>query len=142
MTPHVRHPLLALLMLTTPLAACAQQADAPAPVASAAPAVAQSTAPQLVTGLPDFTQLVEQVGPGVVNVEATVGSRRSAQADEEVEIPEIFRRMLPPGFQMPGPGQQGPQPGRQGEAQASDRERSSQGDSSHGGVCSLIELGG
>ncbi|KRA52880.1 peptidase S1 [Pseudoxanthomonas sp. Root65] len=111
MTPHVRHPLLALLMLTTPLAACAQQADAPAPVASAVPAVAQSTAPQLVTGLPDFTQLVEQVGPGVVNVEATVGSRRSAQAQtgEEVEIPEIFRRMLPPGFQMPGHGQQGPQ---------------------------------
>ena len=112
MTPHARHHLLALLMLTAPLAACAQQADAPAaPVATAAPAVAQSAAPQLVTGLPDFTQLVEQVGPGVVNVEATVGSRRSAQAQagEEADIPEIFRRMLPPGFQMPGPGQQGPQ---------------------------------
>ena len=110
MTPHARNGLLAVLMLTTPLAACAQQAEAPAPVAASAPAVAQSAAPQLVTGLPDFTQLVEQVGPGVVNVEATVGSRRSAQAsDEEADIPEIFRRMLPPGFQMPGPGQQGPQ---------------------------------
>ncbi len=109
MTPHARHSLLALLMLTTPLAACAQQAEAPAPVAAAAPAMAQSAAPQLVTGLPDFTQLVEQVGPGVVNVEATVGSRRGAQANEEADIPEIFRRMLPPGFQMPGPGQQGPQ---------------------------------
>lgn len=111
MTLHARHNLLALVMLILPLTACAQQAEAPAPVASAAPAVAQSTAPQLVTGLPDFTQLVEQVGPGVVNVEATVGSRRSAQAQtgEDVEIPEIFRRMLPPGFQMPGPGQQGPQ---------------------------------
>ncbi|WP_334177948.1 DegQ family serine endoprotease [Pseudoxanthomonas sp.] len=107
MTLHARHSLLALLILTTPLAACAQQAETPAPVA--APAVAQSAAPQLVTGLPDFTQLVEQVGPGVVNVEATVGSRRSAQAGEEADIPEIFRRMLPPGFQMPGPGQQGPQ---------------------------------
>lgn len=110
MTPHARNGLLAVLMLTTPLAACAQQAEAPAPVAASAPAVAQSAAPQLVTGLPDFTQLVEQVGPGVVNVEATVGSRRSAQAsEEEADIPEIFRRMLPPGFQMPGPGQQGPQ---------------------------------
>ena len=109
MTPHARHSLLALLILTTPLAACAQQAEAPAPVAAVAPAVAQSAAPQLVTGLPDFTQLVEQVGPGVVNVEATVGSRRSTQASEEADIPEIFRRMLPPGFQMPGPGQQGPQ---------------------------------
>ena len=109
MTPHARHSLLALLILTTPLAACAQQAEAPAPVAAVAPAVAQSAAPQLVTGLPDFTQLVEQVGPGVVNVEATVGARRGAQASEEADIPEIFRRMLPPGFQMPGPGQQGPQ---------------------------------
>lgn len=109
MTLHARHNLLALLMLTTPLAACAEQAEAPAPVVAAAPAVAQSAAPQLVTGLPDFTQLVEQVGPGVVNVEATVGARRGAQASEEADIPEIFRRMLPPGFQMPGPGQQGPQ---------------------------------
>ncbi len=107
MTPHARHGLLTLLMLTTPLAACAQQAEAPAPVAAAAPAVAQSAAPQLVTGLPDFTQLVEQVGPGVVNVEAKIGSRASAQG-EEGDIPEIFRRMLPPEFQMPGPGQ-GPQ---------------------------------
>ena len=107
MTPHARHGLLTLLMLTTPLAACAQQAEAPAPVAAAAPAVAQSAAPQLVTGLPDFTQLVEQVGPGVVNVEAKIGTRASAQADEG-DIPEIFRRMLPPGFEMPGPGQ-GPQ---------------------------------
>lgn len=107
MTPHARHGLLTLLMLTTPLAACAQQAEAPAPVATAAPAAAQSAAPQLVTGLPDFTQLVEQVGPGVVNVEAKIGTRASAQADEG-DIPEIFRRMLPPGFEMPGPGQ-GPQ---------------------------------
>lgn len=108
MTPHARNGLLAMLMLTAPLAACAQQAEAPAPVA-AVPAVAQSAAPQLVTGLPDFTQLVEQVGPGVVNVEARIGGRRSADAGEEADIPEIFRRMLPPGFQMPGPGQQGPQ---------------------------------
>jgi len=108
MTPHARSGLLAVLMLTTPLAACAQQPEAPVPAVVTAPVAAQSAAPQLVTGLPDFTQLVEQVGPGVVNVEATVGSRRSAQA-EEAEIPEIFRRMLPPGFPMPGPGQQGPQ---------------------------------
>jgi len=106
MTPHARHGLLTLLMLTTPLAACAQQADAPAPAVAAAPAAAPSAAPQLVVGLPDFTQLVEQVGPGVVNVEAKV-TRASAQADEG-DIPEIFRRMLPPGFEIPGPGQ-GPQ---------------------------------
>ena len=121
MTPHARSGLLAVLMLTTPLAACAQQPEAPVPTATTAPVVAQSAAPQLVTGLPDFTQLVEQVGPGVVNVEATVGSRRSAQA-EEAEIPEIFRRMLPPGFPMPGPGQQGPQRRGEGRARCRDGE--------------------
>ncbi len=110
MTLHARNGLLALVMLTTPLAACAQQqAPASTPSAVAPAAAPAAAAPQLVTGLPDFTQLVEQVGPGVVNVEATIGARRTAQTDEEPEIPEIFRRMLPPGFQMPGPGGQGPQ---------------------------------
>ncbi|MEL1264885.1 DegQ family serine endoprotease [Pseudoxanthomonas putridarboris] len=116
MTPNARTSLLTLLMLTMPLAACAQQSDAPAPAVAPTPAVAQSPAPQLVAGLPDFTQLVEQVGPGVVNVEATIGSRRTAQADDE-QIPEIFRRMLPPGFQIPGPGQ-GPG-GRRGTSMGS-----------------------
>ena len=97
--------LVGVLAAVLPAACTAQAPNAPiAPPPAAVPAA------PLVTGLPDFTQLVEQVGPGVVNVEATVGSRRSAQAsDEEADIPEIFRRMLPPGFQMPGPGQQGPQ---------------------------------
>jgi serine protease Do len=114
MISSVRFPLLALLMLTTPLAACAQQNETAATAASAAPAavpaVAQSSAPQLVTGLPDFTGLVEQVGPGVVNVEASAGRRQVASQDvEEEAIPEIFRRMLPPGFQIPrGPGPGGP----------------------------------
>src|SRR6476619_4656192 len=44
-----------------------------------ATAQAPSPAPQLVVGLPDFTNLVEQVGPGVVNIEAIVGSKSSRQ---------------------------------------------------------------
>lgn len=105
-----RSNLLSLLMLTMPLAACARPADpAPAAPAAAAPAIAQSSAPQLVSGLPDFTHLVEQVGPGVVNIEAKIGSRQVSRSDmDEEEIPEIFRRMLPPGFQLPGPGERGP----------------------------------
>lgn len=65
-------------------------------------------APQLVAGLPDFTGLVQQVGPGVVNVEATIGgrttsaktARRAAPGDDQ--IPEIFKRFFGPDFQMPG----------------------------------------
>ncbi len=122
MISSARFPLLVLLMVTTPLAACAQQNETAATAASAAPAavpaVAQSSAPQLVTGLPDFTGLVEQVGPGVVNVEAVAGRRQVASQDmEEEAIPEIFRRMLPPGFQIPrGPG---PGPDRRGVSMGS-----------------------
>ncbi len=115
MTPSVRNGLLGLLFLTTPLAACAQQAS---PVAtSAAPAtagaMAQGSAPQLVTGLPDFTGLVEQVGPGVVNIEARIAPRQVSrgQVPGGDEMPEFFRRIFGPDFQMPqGPqGPQGPQ---------------------------------
>ncbi|WP_454831521.1 DegQ family serine endoprotease [Pseudoxanthomonas wuyuanensis] len=101
-----RKPLLTLLLLTTPLAACAQQPEPAPPPAIAAPVAAQSSAPQLVTGLPDFTTLVEQVGPGVVNIEARSSGRQSTRGQmQEDEIPEFFRRMLPPGFQMPEPEQ-------------------------------------
>lgn len=118
MTRPVRNRVMALAALTFPLVACAQQA-APAPgaaTAAAIPSIAQSSAPQIVTGLPDFTTLVEQVGPGVVNVEAKLGSRdnaRDGSADpREEQAEELFRRFFGPGFEMPGPGGrgQGPRP--------------------------------
>ena len=115
MTPSVRNSLLGLLILTSPLAACAQQpgstpqSSAPAVTSS----IAQSSAPQIVTGLPDFTRLVEQVAPGVVNIEAKVAPRKvergqvpGGQGDQD--MPEFFRRIFGPDFQMP-PGQGGPQ---------------------------------
>jgi serine protease Do len=77
-------------------------------------ATAQSAqpAPQLVQGLPDFTNLVSRVGPGVVNIEAVSDGRSDAGAQgfpDESEIPEIFRRFFGPGmpFPMPGPGERG-----------------------------------
>lgn len=91
MSLSARSNVLSLLILTAPLAACARPADpAPAAPVAAVPAVAQSSAPQLVSGLPDFTHLVEQVGPGVVNIEAKIGSRPASSADgmDEQEIPE------------------------------------------------------
>src|SRR5690606_37960860 len=80
-------------------------------VAAAAQPTAVPAAP-LVTGLPDFTRLVEEVGPAVVKIDTTIGSRRSQAQDEALEeqIPEIFRRFFGPGFQMPGPGGRGPAP--------------------------------
>jgi serine protease Do len=86
-----------------------------------ATAQAPSPAPQLVVGLPDFTHLVEQVGPGVVNIEAIVGpksSRQQAQAQmpDEDDLPEIFRRFFGPDMPgLPGqPGMPGPDAGPQG----------------------------
>ena len=103
-----RNPLLGLLFLTAPLGACAEQGGAAAAAdTAAAPAIAgiaQSSAPAIVTGLPDFTRLVEQVGPGVVNIEARVSPRQQRTARggaPEDQIPEIFRRFFGPGFQFP-----------------------------------------
>jgi serine protease Do len=86
-----------------------------------ATAQAPSPAPQLVVGLPDFTHLVEQVGPGVVNIEAIVGSKSSrqpaqAQMPDEDDLPEIFRRFFGPDMPgLPGrPGMPGPDAGPQG----------------------------
>ena len=124
MNSSVRNSLFGLLVLTTPLAACAQQPSA-APQGAAPAAIssiAQSSAPQIVTGLPDFTQLVDQVGPGVVNIEAKVGTRqvaREQQTPNDEEMPEFFRRFFGPDFQMPGP-QQGPRgPQRRGTSMGS-----------------------
>jgi serine protease Do len=71
-----------------------------------------STAPTPVAGLPDFSQLVEQVGPGVVNVVAEIGSKASPrQRQAQQDIPEIFRRFFgPDDFPFPGAPGQGPQP--------------------------------
>lgn len=76
-------------------------------------AVTPPSSPQLVSGLPDFTQLVEQVGPAVVNIEAGVKPRRTAMQQQtpydDEDIPEIFRRFFGPGGMpgMPSPGPQG-----------------------------------
>jgi len=103
-----RMQALGLLAMTLPLAACAQS-PSPAPEAATTQAAAAPRAPAqpLVTGLPDFTNLVEQVGPGVVNVNTTIErNRRQARGPmgpSQEDVPEIFRRFFGPGFGMPGP---------------------------------------
>ncbi len=109
MTPRLRTHAIGLFALTLPLVACAQPA-APAaqPQAAAAVAAPRTPAQPLVSGLPDFTNLVEQVGPGVVNVDTTiVRSNRQARGGMgpgDDEMPEFFRRFFGPDFPMPGQG--------------------------------------
>ena len=57
------------LALSSSLFPHPSQAQQPAPISAPAPAAAQ--APVLVKGLPDFTELVERVGPSVVSIRTT-----------------------------------------------------------------------
>ncbi|HEY4583981.1 MAG TPA: Do family serine endopeptidase, partial [Lysobacter sp.] len=89
--------LATAIALSLPTACTAQQPQAATlPVPSTAP-----PAVQMVSGLPDFTHLVQQVGPAVVSVSAEIrgNGRRTAAEDE---IPEFFKRFF--GEDMPFPG--------------------------------------
>ena len=67
-------------------------------VLAAAPVHAQG-----MRGLPDFTELVEQVGPSVVNIRTLekVSNRQSQGGNADEEMQELFRRF----FGQPFPGQ-------------------------------------
>jgi serine protease Do len=75
-----------------------------------------------VRGLPDFTELVEQVGPSVVNIRTTeraAANSRGSQGNNpnEEEMLEFFRRFgipVPPGMR---PGPRNAPPGGSGEPQ-------------------------
>ena len=88
------------------------------------PVVAQvaqtGNAPIIVKGLPDFTELVEQVGPSVVNIRTLEkASAREVQGNEpDAEMQEFFRRFF--GVPLPTPNmprQQRPNRGQSEEAQ-------------------------
>ncbi len=72
-------------------------------VAASQPAVASSTAP-LVTGLPDFTPLVERVGPSVVNIRVMEKVQRNPFAGRSSGDPmeELLRRFF--GITIPDSG--------------------------------------
>ncbi len=57
-----------------------------------------------VAGLPDFTDMVDKVGPAVVNIRTTERLRDTGQPGED-EMQEFFRRFF--GGQMPSPRGQG-----------------------------------
>ena len=68
---------------------------------AARPVAAQTVA------LPDFTELVERVGPSVVNIRTTERASRGGRPDMDPQMEEFFRRF---GIPMPGT----PNPGRRG----------------------------
>jgi len=78
-----------------------------------APALAQPASTAALRGLPDFTELVEQVGPSVVNIR-TLEKVRAAQSSpgspSDEEMQEFFRRFF--GQPMPG-NPRGPRRGPQ-----------------------------
>lgn len=67
-----------------------------------APAMAQpqQSAPPVVRGLPDFTELVDRVGPSVVNIRTLERTPVASGAGPDEQMLEFFRRFgipIPPG---------------------------------------------
>lgn len=112
--------LSCLLALCLPLAACAKP-EAQTPAAAAPIATPAAPAAPLVSGLPDFTQLVDRVGPAVVNVETTIVRNRQARrgGPDMDQMPEFFRRFFGPEFGFPGEGQEGGAPEIRGRGMGS-----------------------
>ena len=71
-------------------------------------------------GLPDFSDLVDRVGPAVVNIRTTQKVPQNQQGmpgfpgmDPNDPFFEFFRRFMPPGTPMPGQPGQAPRGGQQ-----------------------------
>ena len=116
-----------LIFLVLSSSACAVSHTPQAPLATLQP-VAAAIAPAPGVMLPDFSSLVEQAAPAVVNIEATIGGGNDATADEspsskddnskgqgdepqmpgQEDMPEFFRRFFgqpgAPGMPTPSPG--------------------------------------
>ena len=106
------------LLLSSSLFPHASQAQQ-APVASIAQA-APANAPTLVKGLPDFTELVEKVGPSVVSIRTTqrVGDDDGGDDEADAQMREFFKRFF--GVPMPDQRRNGP---RKGGEQGEERPR-------------------
>lgn len=107
------------LALSSSLFPHASQAQ-PAPAKSIAQ-LAPANAPSLVKGLPDFTELVEKVGPSVVSIRTTqrIDGDSTVGGDEaDAQMREFFKRF----FGVPMPDQRPDAPRRGGE-QGQERPR-------------------
>lgn len=114
------------LVLSSSLFPHASQAQQPAAVAAATPPATPPTsaAPLIVKGLPDFTELVEKVGPSVVSIRTTQRvAEEGGDGDEaDAQMREFFKRF----FGVPMPDQRRNAPGtpkRGGSEQGEERPR-------------------
>ena len=82
---------------------------------------AQAATAPVVSGLPDFTQLVDLVGPAVVNIRTAekVRSNPMASGGMDEEMLEFFRRFGLPVPNAPRQGRPGPAPGDDEEVRPS-----------------------
>ena len=114
-------PLSAAVLSVALLGAAAAHAQTSA-VPAAVPPAAVTAAP-LVSGLPDFTRLVDQVGPAVVNIRTLekVSDRRGVEGGPymDEEMLEFFRRFGLPVPNMPPQGRPGPGGGEDEESRQS-----------------------
>ena len=94
---------VSVLLVASALSALSLAAVVPA-------ALAAPVAAPLVTGLPDFTDLIEKVGPAVVNIRTTEKIKQGAGSPGDDEMQEFLRRFF--GGQMP---RNAPRPRRGGE---------------------------
>lgn len=82
-----------------------------------------TSAPPLVSGLPDFTQLVERSSPAVVNIRTTqkVAVNNRGYGSEDEQMAELFRRFF--GTPMPQqPAPKAPQSPRNGKQAPQEKE--------------------
>jgi serine protease Do len=87
--------------------------------ALAAPAILPMAVQAQTVALPDFTELVEKVGPAVVNIRTTERGRGPAQgSDADSPLDELFRR-----FGIPNPGRQDPRRGPRGDDDTPPQQR-------------------
>lgn len=93
-----------------------------APAALGLASVHAAPATGAVAGLPDFADMVDKVGPAVVNIRTTERLRQPTPGmTDEDEMQEFFRRFF--GGQMPAPRRDGQQPrGRQQQQAPVERE--------------------
>jgi serine protease Do len=91
----------------------AQAAGQAAGQAASKPVGSPAAAP-LVTGLPDFSNLIDKAGPAVVNIRTTERVMRGGGGAED-EMLELFRRHF--GMQIPRGGRRGQQQQEEQEVQ-------------------------